>query len=54
MTNTELTKEQKTEVACKMVLMDAMEKGHTNKADLINYMRSKTFEDAVKSYIEMM
>ena len=48
-----LSKETKTEVAMKMVLMDAIEKGHTNQNDLIEYMKSEVFETAVRNYISM-
>ena len=48
-----MTSEQQTEFAMKMVIMDAMEKGNTNKENLIDYMSSSTFENAVKNYIEM-
>lgn len=64
MTNTKLTNgimkslemsiATKTELAMKMVILDAIEKGHTNKNDLINYMAIKPFESAVKSYISFM
>ena len=48
-----LSKETKTEVAMKMVIMDAIEKGHTNQNDLIAYMKSEVFETAVRHYISM-
>ena len=48
-----LSKETKTEVAMKMVIMDAIEKGHTNKNDLVDYMKSEVFEKAVRNYISM-
>jgi hypothetical protein len=41
------------EAAIQMVIMDAMEKGHTDKTELIAYMASKTFEAAVERYAEM-
>lgn len=44
----------KTEVAIKMVIMDAIEKGHTNTNELIAYMKSLVFEKAVKSYVSLM
>ena len=47
---TNLSNETKTELAVKMVILDAIEKGHTNTNDLIEYMSSKTFENAVNNY----
>lgn len=41
------------EKATQMVVMDAIEKGHTNKEELIHYMSSEVFENAVKRYLEM-
>ena len=43
-----------TEIAIQIVIMDAIEKGHTNTTDLIEYMKSEVFETAVKSYIEKL
>ena len=39
------------EFAMQMVIMDAMEKGHTNKDELIAYMASETFQNAVMGYM---
>lgn len=39
-----------TEVSIKMVIMDALEKGHTNTSDIFEYMKSEVFEKAVQSY----
>jgi hypothetical protein len=36
-----------------MVIMDAIEKGHTNATELIEYMKSEVFEKAVKNYINL-
>ena len=41
----------KIELAAQMVIMDAIEKGHTNAAELAAYMKSKTFKAALKSYL---
>ena len=48
------TDKTKVEIAVKMVIMDAMAKGHTDKNELIAYMQSETFEKAVKVYIDLM
>ncbi len=50
---TNLSTETKTKTAIQMVIMDAIEKGHTNTNELIDYMKSKVFEKAVKNYILM-
>ena len=42
------------EVAMQMVIMAAIEKGHTDKAQLIEYMQSETFEKAVLNYVAMI
>ena len=36
-----------------MAIMDAMEKGHTNKDDLIEYMSSETCKKAAENYAKM-
>jgi hypothetical protein len=51
---TNLANTTKTEVAIQMVIMDAIEKGHTNAAELIDYMKSKVFEKAVRNYTSML
>ena len=43
----------KMEVAIQMVIMDAIEKGHTDKNELIAYMQSEVFEAAVQRYFQM-
>jgi ribosomal silencing factor RsfS len=48
-----LSIETKTQAAIQMVIMDAMEKGHTNASELMGYMKSETFEKAVQNYIAM-
>ena len=48
-----LSNETKTQTAIQMVIMDAIEKGHTNSNELIEYMKSEVFEKAVKNYISM-
>lgn len=50
----QVTIETKTEIAIKMVLLDAIEKGHTKTNELVRYMESKTFKKAVKAYLELM
>lgn len=42
------------ENAVQMVILDAIEKGHTNKEDLIAYMQSATFKAAVERYTTML
>ena len=44
-----LSNETKTQTAIQMVIMDAIEKGHTNANELIEYMKSEVFEKAVKN-----
>ena len=48
-----LSNETKTQTAIQMVIMDAIEKGHTNSNELIEYMKSEVFEKAVKNYINL-
>ena len=50
----EISKETKTEIAVKMVILEAKEKGKTNTNMLIDYMRSDVFKNAVNDYISMM
>lgn len=42
-----------TEKAIQMVIMDAIEKGHTDKNELVAYMQSEVFENAVQNYISL-
>jgi len=42
------------QLAIDMVIMDAIERGHTDTNDLIRYMNTTTFENAVKRYISMI
>lgn len=49
-----LTNTTKTEVAIQLVIMDAIEKGHTNANELVEYMKSLVFKNAVKSYLAIM
>ena len=44
----------KMQLAVQMVIMDAIEKGHTNSNELIAYMQSDVFATAAKSYFEML
>ena len=48
------TTEIKLEKAIQLVIMDAIEKGHTNANDLTNYMQSVVFEKAVENYLLML
>ena len=48
-----ISNEAKTQAAIQMVIMDAMEKGHTDKNQLIEYMKSETFKNAVNNYLSM-
>jgi hypothetical protein len=53
MANT-LSTQTKTQTAIQMVIMDAIEKGHTNANELIDYMKSEVFETAVNNYISLL
>jgi hypothetical protein len=44
---------QAAEFGAQMAIMDAMEKGHTDKNELISYMKSETFINAAASYARM-
>ena len=48
-----LTNQTKLQCAIQMVIMDAIEKGHTNANELAQYMKSKVFETAVNNYISI-
>lgn len=39
-----------TSIAIEMVILDAIEKGHTNASELVEYMKSEVFKNAVKNY----
>ncbi len=54
MTNAEITIGTKLEIAVQLVIMDAIEKGHTDKKDLIAYMSSETFNNAVENYLSLI
>jgi len=43
-----------TKKAIELVIMDAIERGHTNKDDLIKYMDSDVFKDGVANYASML
>jgi len=45
-----MTQQQIIEKAMQLAIMDAMEKGHVNKEDLITYMSSDVFEKSVDRY----
>ena len=42
-----------TEKAIGLVIMDAINNGHTDKDELIKYMASKEFKASVKGYVDM-
>ena len=42
-----------TEKAIQMVIMDAIEKGHTDKNELTAYMQSEVFAKAVQNYVAL-
>lgn len=48
-----ISNETKVQFAIQMVIMDAIENGHTNPDELCEYMKSETFENAVKSYLQL-
>ena len=50
-----LNKEQKANLAAQMVIMDAIEKkGNIPTNEMIAFMESDVFINAVKSYLELM
>lgn len=49
-----LSKEGKAKIAIQLVIMDAIERGHTNTSELCEYMKSDTFLNSVKEYISLM
>jgi len=49
-----VSNEMKAQTAAKMVILDAIEKGHTNPSELAEYMKSETFATACTSYMAMM
>ena len=49
-----ISNNSKMQLAVQMVIMDAIEKGHTNSNELIDYMQSDVFATAAKSYFEML
>lgn len=53
MTNTISKKENTMKYAGQLAVMDAMENGHVDKDELIEYMGSKTFKSSVMRYYEM-
>jgi hypothetical protein len=50
----EITKETKITMAIQLVVMDAMEKGHTDTEEIIEYMKTDVFHKAVKNYVAIM
>lgn len=50
----EITKETKIRMAIQLVVMDAMEKGHTDTEEIIEYMKTDVFHKAVKNYVAIM
>ena len=53
-TTADLSKKAKTEIAIKLVILDAIEKGHTNLEELKDYMMTNVFKSAVANYITLM
>ena len=51
---TNLSNETKMQLAVKMVIIDAIEKGHTNPNELTQFMKSMVFEKAVKNYLNLI
>lgn len=43
-----------TQTAIQLVIMDAIEKGHTNESELIEYMKTTVFEKSVKKYVDLL
>jgi hypothetical protein len=53
-TGSKLSNETKAQIASQMVIMDAIEKGYTNKDEILQYMKSETFAEAVRSYVILL
>lgn len=49
-----LSKQTAAELAIQMATLDAIEKGHTNPAELAEYIKSKTAEAAVNNYMKLI
>ena len=49
-----LSNETKIQIASQLVIMDAIEKGHTNVSELTEYVKSEVFEKAVKAYMSQI
>lgn len=54
MNTPKISKELATEMAIKMVILDAIGKGHTDPKELSEYMGSEVFDNAVKSQIAII
>jgi len=52
--NNTISNQTATETAIQFVIMDAIQNGHTNKAELIEYMKSDVFTKAVANYKAMI
>jgi hypothetical protein len=50
----EMTIETATEKAIELTIIDAIEKGHTEPAELIAYMESETFKTAALNYRSLL
>ena len=48
-----LSSEKKHELAAQLVIMDAIEKGHIATDEIIAYMGSEVFANAVKRYVAL-
>jgi len=42
------------EIAVQTVILDALEKGHTNVNEMVAYMETKVFNDAVARYVLLL
>lgn len=48
-----LTEGMKIELATKLAIFDALEKGHTAPAELVPYMNTETFMKCVQNYLAL-
>ena len=49
-----LSLQDQLKIAAEQVILDAIEKGHTDKSELMAYMQSDTYKQAVLSYVKTM
>ena len=50
----QLSKENKATFAAQFVIMDAIKKGHTDMSEMMEYMKTEIFKNAVFSYMDLM